>query len=346
MPNAVKFLKELLANKWKLDEASHKTGSKNTYEPCSSNIKGPIYKERRLVIEELDEWRTYKPRTHHNPKPSQDEINTSPNQLKVGDKVLLDATDPRIATSEPNGEIPLMVLSIFSNVIVEVMYPKFGTFKWAKKPKQHGHATQPCLETVVGTENLAWACDIPVPFTCGRHYEANTDIMSTRGKKIVVPSSKKRKGAASSSGIVQFHLGGLVHQLSILEDIFHRYIHYSPSKCWNALVLASATYDPSRSKALTLPPFLRKGFISIGPYVTRLAQHFGVLNTAAESSSLTLIGQMSSQGISTQSIGKDDPEDITDDVPPHHEDPSSQPPPPHRPVHAAASYSDISKLLT
>ncbi|KAK5825282.1 hypothetical protein PVK06_020096 [Gossypium arboreum] len=36
----------------------------------------------------------------------------------------------------------------------------------------------------------------------------------------------------------------------------------------------------------------RKGVISIGPYVTRLARHFGLLNTVAQSSVLTLIGQM------------------------------------------------------
>ncbi|PPR90897.1 hypothetical protein GOBAR_AA29785 [Gossypium barbadense] len=41
----------------------------------------------------------------------------------------------------------------------------------------------------------------------------------------------------------------------------------------------------------------RKGVISIGPYVTRLARHFGLLNTVSQESSLTLIGQMSSQGI-------------------------------------------------
>ena len=39
-------------------------------------------------------------------------------------------------------------------------------------------------------------------------------------------------------------------------------------------------------------------------------------------------------------------EDNPDDVPPQHEDPPSQPPPPSRPVHAAASYVDISKHLT
>ncbi|KAK5824213.1 hypothetical protein PVK06_018981 [Gossypium arboreum] len=72
-----------------------------------------------------------------------------------------------------------------------------------------------------------------------------------------------------------FCLSGLVHQLSVLEfgialglytkefmddnelNTLHRHIHYSLSKCWRDLVPASATYDPSRSKALALPPFLR-----------------------------------------------------------------------------------------
>ncbi|KAK5785509.1 hypothetical protein PVK06_040101 [Gossypium arboreum] len=43
----------------------------------------------------------------------------------------------------------------------------------------------------------------------------------------------------------------------------------------------------------------RRGVSSIRPYVTRLARHFGISNTAAQSSSLTLIGQMSPQGISS-----------------------------------------------
>ena len=79
-----------------------------------------------------------------------------------------------------------------------------------------------------------------------------------------------------------------------------------------------------------------KEVISIGPYVTRLARHFGLLNTAAQESSLTLIGQMSPQGISsmlsmrmiekcrgtyppqyrlTQSTEEEAYEDIPDDVP-------------------------------
>ncbi|PPS12887.1 hypothetical protein GOBAR_AA07754 [Gossypium barbadense] len=105
-----------------------KTVSKSVYEPCSSNNKGPIYEERRLQIKELDEWKTHRPRTHDKPKPLHDELNDAPNQLKVGDKVLLDATDPRIATSEPNEEIPLTVLSIFPYGTVEVIHPKFGTY--------------------------------------------------------------------------------------------------------------------------------------------------------------------------------------------------------------------------
>ncbi|PPS06679.1 hypothetical protein GOBAR_AA13970 [Gossypium barbadense] len=120
-------------------------------------------------------------------------------------------------------------------------------------------------------------------------------------------------------------------------DALNRHIHHSP--CWDALVPGSATYNPSRSKASALPPSLRylhailahtitgkrestgvanthdayflccmlhghterhrKGVISIGPYVTQLARHFGLLNTAAQESSLTLIGQMSPQGISS-----------------------------------------------
>ncbi|PPS12356.1 hypothetical protein GOBAR_AA08289 [Gossypium barbadense] len=96
-------------------------------------------------------------------------------------------------------------------------------------------------------------------------------------------------------------------------------------------------------------------------------EHFGLLNTVAQSSSFTLIGQMSPQGISSmlnmrmikkrrgtyppqyhlvQSTEEEDLEGITNDVPPCHEDPPSQPPPIHRPVHTAASLSNISERLT
>ncbi|PPS04117.1 hypothetical protein GOBAR_AA16527 [Gossypium barbadense] len=56
-------------------------------------------------------------------------LDTSPNQLTVGDEVLLDAADTYIVTTTPNEEIPLTVLSIFLFDTMEVNHPKFGTFK-------------------------------------------------------------------------------------------------------------------------------------------------------------------------------------------------------------------------
>ncbi|PPR87168.1 hypothetical protein GOBAR_AA33520 [Gossypium barbadense] len=103
--------------------------SKDKYEPCSFHNKGSTHEERRLQIEELDEWLTFKPRKHDKPKLRQNKLNVSPNKHKVGDKVSLDATNPHIDTAKPNEEIPLTVLSIFPFGIVEVSHPKFGTFK-------------------------------------------------------------------------------------------------------------------------------------------------------------------------------------------------------------------------
>ncbi|KAK5786880.1 hypothetical protein PVK06_041527 [Gossypium arboreum] len=42
----------------------------------------------------------------------------------------------------------------------------------------------------------------------------------------------------------------------------------------------------------------RKGPIYLGPYVTRLARHFNLIDTLKQSSTLTLVSLMSSQGIS------------------------------------------------
>ncbi|PPR98546.1 hypothetical protein GOBAR_AA22123 [Gossypium barbadense] len=109
--------------------------SENLHEPCSGNNKWPIYEERKLQIEELEEWWTQKLRTPDKPKLSQDELNTLPNQLKAGDKVLLDATDPLIATSKPNEEIPLTVRNIFPYL----SYTGVGEANEAR----HGRATRP-----------------------------------------------------------------------------------------------------------------------------------------------------------------------------------------------------------
>ncbi|PPS17943.1 hypothetical protein GOBAR_AA02626 [Gossypium barbadense] len=102
---------------------------KEVHEPFSSNSRGPIHEEQRLQIDDLDEWRTHKLRTYGRPKLCQNKLNTFPNQLKVGDKFLLDAADHHIVTAKPDEEIPLMVLSIFPFGTVEVSHPKFGIFK-------------------------------------------------------------------------------------------------------------------------------------------------------------------------------------------------------------------------
>ncbi|PPS04258.1 hypothetical protein GOBAR_AA16406 [Gossypium barbadense] len=102
---------------------------KEAHESFSSSSRGPVHGDRGLQIEDLDEWRTHKPRKHDKSKLRQNELNTFPNQLNVGDKVFLDAADPHIVTTKLNEEIPLMVLSIFPFGTVEVSHPKFGTFK-------------------------------------------------------------------------------------------------------------------------------------------------------------------------------------------------------------------------
>ncbi|PPS00257.1 hypothetical protein GOBAR_AA20405 [Gossypium barbadense] len=109
---------------------------KEAHELFSSNSRGSVHEDRRLQFDELDEWRTHKLRTHVKQKLCQNELNTFPHQLKVGDKVLLDAANPHIVTTIPNEEIPLTVLSIFPFSTVVVSHPKFGTFKaWEKRTK-------------------------------------------------------------------------------------------------------------------------------------------------------------------------------------------------------------------
>ncbi|PPS03428.1 hypothetical protein GOBAR_AA17234 [Gossypium barbadense] len=244
--------------------------SKNLHEPCSSNNKGPMYEECRLQIEELDEWWTQKSRTPDRLKPSLDELNTSPNQLKVGDKVLLDASYTRITTSEPNEEIPLRY-SVFSHM-----------------SQAHGRALG-CAHTTEGDTTVRnsrvktgqkffpntrcnkspWSCDKAVG-EIAKPTRAYT-MSSSRDKKTAVLASKKRKEAASSSVLPWWPSAAVectrVRDCTVLYTkefldnnelyILHRRIHYSPSKYWRDLVPASTTYDPSRSKASVLPPSLR-----------------------------------------------------------------------------------------
>ncbi|PPR95137.1 hypothetical protein GOBAR_AA25529 [Gossypium barbadense] len=194
-------------------------------------------------------------------------------------------------------------------------------------------------------------------------------MSSSQGKKTTIPASKKWKERhLPQQSIPEFGAAlGLYTEKFKEENELHaltRQIRFSPSKCWHTLAPGAASYNPSRSKAsegeralasstLTMPTFYgvcRTGtsstlpisspsrFSSIGPYVTRLAWHFGLLDTAAQKSSLN---------VSKRHLEHEEAyEDIPDDVPPQHGDPPTQPPPPSRPVHAAASYADISERLT
>ncbi|PPS01547.1 hypothetical protein GOBAR_AA19120 [Gossypium barbadense] len=148
---------------------------KEVHEPFSSSSRGPIHEYRRLQIEELDEWQTHKPKTHDKPKLGQNELNTFPNQLKGGDKVLLDVVDPRTVTTKLNEEIPLTVLSIFPFGTVEGK--DFPTTGYNKLPQPYDMAVgKPAKTTRVYT------------------------MSSSQGKKIAVPASKKMKGASSFLG--------------------------------------------------------------------------------------------------------------------------------------------------
>ncbi|PPR88990.1 hypothetical protein GOBAR_AA31695 [Gossypium barbadense] len=106
---------------------------KEAHESFESNSRGLIHEDRRLQIKELDEWRTHKSKTPDKPNLRQNKLNPFRNQLKVGDRVLLDATDPYIFATTSNEEIPLTVLSIFPFGTVEVSHSKFGTFKKRKR---------------------------------------------------------------------------------------------------------------------------------------------------------------------------------------------------------------------
>ncbi|PPR99323.1 hypothetical protein GOBAR_AA21346 [Gossypium barbadense] len=284
------------------------TRSKSTHEPCSSNDKGPIYEEQRLRVKELDEWQTHKPRTHDKPKPCHDEPNISPNQLKVGDKVLLDAVDPRIATSEPNGEISLTVLNIFPYGTINVIYPKFDTFKGTRAcptavcpkiyinsslfitpfpkipnpsrrnscPRPPHHARIPCQPHVARTpssplqrrgkeQRHPWV--LPLKFTTlsfSFPYPGRT-ISDTLG-----PTPRNSWTKTNST-----------------PSIHH--IHYSPSKFWQALVPASATYDPISSKASALDPSLSYKELKSSSSPRNSKLHWQRFSTTAMSCSTTTI---------------------------------------------------------
>ncbi|PPS00974.1 hypothetical protein GOBAR_AA19686 [Gossypium barbadense] len=190
-PVSSHFMWETKQSPFKLEIPAPHRKLKEVHEPFSSNSRGPIHEERRLQIEELDEWRTHKPRTHDKPKLRQNKLNTIPNQLKVGDKVLLDAADSHIVTTKTNEEIPLTILSIFPFSTVEdhvetgqrfslaratINRHDRATWPWVNLPKQHGHATCPCLETVAEPVKLTRVYDMAMPSNHGRTCQNNTGV--------------------------------------------------------------------------------------------------------------------------------------------------------------------------
>ncbi|PPR96422.1 hypothetical protein GOBAR_AA24245 [Gossypium barbadense] len=416
MPNAMKFLNELLANKRKLDEASHvelnAVNSHSGWETKQSPFKLAILATHQ-ELKELDEWRTHKPRTPDKPKLRQTEPDTSPNQLKVGDKVLLDVANPHIVTTTPNEEIPLTVLSIFPFGTMEVSHPKFGTFKvfdvvFVKKENR-----RTCLKEEEGSvlfrrsnrENLSPSPTVQLADSIRAllttdpwelffgiieptYLELTMELCSTFHLQTVMTYY-------DDPGTVQFRLGGLIRQLSVpefgaalglytedfkeeneLHDL-SRHIHFSPSKCWHTLAPSTASYNPSRSKggeralasstpttstsygachkgtSLTLPISSPLRFST-----ERSGMEGGRLYWPLHDSTAATLRAPQHRGPRiilhphrpnyrlTQSTEEEAYEDIPDDVPPQHEDPPTQPPPPSRPVHAEASYADISERLT
>ncbi|PPS03109.1 hypothetical protein GOBAR_AA17553 [Gossypium barbadense] len=335
-----------------------KLSFKEAHEPCSRNDRGYIHEERRLWIEKPDEWQAHKPRTHDKPKLCQNEFDTSLNLLKIGDKVLLDVTDPHIVTTTPNEEIPLTILSIFPFGMVEVSHPRFGTFKVNNtrlkpyfdetdsrneeykllKPASPYNGEVPChrqnerkppyllrkrgrecpllraqpQKSVTLSHSLTLNCGLLHRLGCRRTSKmakGNRALLTTDPCGLIRQLSIPEFGAALGLYTEEFREENELHALS-------RHIHFSPSKCWHTLAPNTASYNLSRSKASVLPPSLRylhailahtitgrresTGVVNTHDvYFLWLARHFGLLNTATQESSLTLIGQTSPQGISS-----------------------------------------------
>ncbi|PPR94738.1 hypothetical protein GOBAR_AA25927 [Gossypium barbadense] len=148
---------------------------KEVHEPFSSNGRGPIHEERRLQIEELDEWRTHKPRTHDKPELCQNKLNTFLHQLKEHERVL----NVRRAQTQN----------------LRITRAEIG---------EHGHVTWPCAPKSINRLHYSLSSSPKNPnpsrrkSTCPPRHARTMSF--SHGKKAVVPASKKRKGASSSSG--------------------------------------------------------------------------------------------------------------------------------------------------
>ncbi|PPR98148.1 hypothetical protein GOBAR_AA22520 [Gossypium barbadense] len=203
-------------------------------------------------------------------------------------------------------------------------------------------------------------------------------MSSSRGKKVAVLSSKRRRGPGSSSvrataevvmtnnddpGTIHFRLGGLVHLISVPkfgvalglytdefmeeEDMkaLPRNIHISPS-------LRESTSVVNTHDAYYLWCMANAHVTDLDYFIAFAIRH---------QTERYRKGQMSPQGITTllhmrmierqsgtdppqyslsHSIDEEDLEDIPDDVPPQHEEPPTVPPR-ERPIHATASSAHL-----
>ncbi|PPR85654.1 hypothetical protein GOBAR_AA35037 [Gossypium barbadense] len=211
-----------------------KLSFKEVHKPCSRNDREHNHEERRLQIDELDEWRAHKLRTHDKSKLRQNKLDAYPNQLKVGNKVLLDAADPHIVTTTPKEEIPLTVLNIFpfgmrsinssnnpdhlpeSRVEVGHDLPKARD---AINP--HGRATWPWMNLIGehGSGNgKTQKCQGQGSILFLQHGRVKPwTTIHRHGKKAVVPSSKRHRGLSSSSVLATAEAA--VEQVQLVDAI-------------------------------------------------------------------------------------------------------------------------------
>ncbi|PPS13016.1 hypothetical protein GOBAR_AA07627 [Gossypium barbadense] len=378
----IQDVKGLVAPKPESKEKNCGNSYKNAYEPCSNNNKGPIYEERRLQIEELDEWRTQKLRIPNKLKLSQDEY--------------------------------------FPYGTIEVIHPKFGTFKLIAgmmsgnsshrldyteercKPMytglgeaneaRHSRKTRPCAPTHPSNTGVDRMSDTPkfknretygqkLRHTGVSHGRVPQNLYKPLSIHHLSPQKSQTLAAVTlhalpptpvqcrphvvrrplfppqRSGNEQRHPQGLFFEIVELM-----YLEFTLELCstfhlqtvmtnfdnpgmvqlrlggLRDLVPASATYDPSHSKASALPPSLRYLHAILAYTLTGKRESTGVVTTHDAT--------YPPQYRLAQANEEEDLKDITNDVPSCHEDPPTQPPPLHRPVHTAASYSNISGRLT
>ncbi|PPR97247.1 hypothetical protein GOBAR_AA23422 [Gossypium barbadense] len=368
------FKLAILATHQELKEMS----LKEAHESFSSNSRGPVHEDRRLQIEEVDEWRTHKPRTPDKLNLRQNELNTFPNQLKIGDRVLLDAADPHIVATTPNEEIPLTIRSIFSFSTVEAWEKQTTPDTTVRHGHVHPHAqgTQACTKFPpraprrafpntlgptlnygpyidwAGVERVQMADGIRALLTTDlwelffgiiepTYLELTMELCLTFHLQIVMTNY-------DDPGMVQFRLG---------REAREHCRHQHSRRLLLMVYVARARHQPSlfHCPRNSTPDgaALEGGHLhwplcdAIGSTL-RAPQHHGpriIFYPHWLDISIRHQGTYPPQYRLAQSIDKEAYKGIPDDVPSQHEDPPSQPLPLSHPVHAAASYADISKCL-